>query len=479
MEDEITIDLDILSVIRVIIKKIWIVLYVGVICAIGLDTFYIVTYQPEYQTSSQFLVTVKENATYNTWTTIISTQEMAEKFSYLLSSSVMAKEVADNLNFDTLPGVIETSVLDESSIVTVNVKADSPINAYNIMNNLISSYSDVSMHMDEDAILEPLDEIRLPVTPSNHLNSRRNLLIGFAVGAVVSMGLIILYELLKDDIKTEKHVEKKLDISLFGTLYEEKRGYLKFRKKRNILINDITTSFEYVENIKTIRSKLEHYLTTNKMKSVLITSTLENEGKSTLAVNLALSFSKTGAKVLLVDMDLKKPSLHKILTLDQSKIMSLEQTLENKKYQQAVFKNIWGIDVIVNDKTFIDSELLLENIDLNDLFNELKKHYDYIIVDSAPVLAGEDTAILSSKIDATLFVTRQNYGKVRYINDAIDLIKDTGGNLIGCILTRCFKLPFTKMVNYGHYHNYYGNHYRKLFKESQEEIKKSQGDLNG
>ena len=258
MEDEITIDLDILSVIRVIIKKIWIVLYVGVICAIGLDTFYIVTYQPEYQTSSQFLVTVKENATYNTWTTIISTQEMAEKFSYLLSSSVMAKEVADNLNFDTLPGVIETSVLDESSIVTVNVKADSPINAYNIMNNLISSYSDVSMHMDEDAILEPLDEIRLPVTPSNHLNSRRNLLIGFAVGAVVSMGLIILYELLKDDIKTEKHVEKKLDISLFGTLYEEKRGYLKFRKKRNILINDITTGFEYVENIKTIRSKLEH-----------------------------------------------------------------------------------------------------------------------------------------------------------------------------------------------------------------------------
>lgn len=67
-------------------------------------------------------------------------------------------------------------------------------------------------------------------------------------------------------------------------------------EKRNILINDITTSFEYVENIKTIRSKLEHYLTTNKMKSVLITSTLENEGKSTLAVNLALSFSKTGAK---------------------------------------------------------------------------------------------------------------------------------------------------------------------------------------
>lgn len=478
MEDELTIDLDILSIIRVIIKKFWIILYLAIICAIVTDVFFTLNYTPVYQTTSQFLVTAKENSTYSSKMTIISTKEMAEKFSYLLSSSVMAKEVAKNLGYTSLPGTIETSVVGESSILLVTVSADSPLNAYNIMNNLISSYDNVSKHMDDSALIEPLDNIRMPTYPSNAVNSKRNLMLGFGGGALVSLGIIVLLELLKDDLKTEKHVEKKLDIKLFSTLYEEKRNYFKVKRKRSLLINDIATSFEYIENIKDIRFKLAHFLTTNNLKSVLITSTFENEGKTTLAVNLALSLVKTGAKVLLIDMDLKKPSLYKIFELNKDDIISFEQMLKLKDYHQAINKNLMGVDVLVNSQSYTDSELLIDNSKLEQLFQNLKKEYDYIIVDSAPVLVAEDTVGLSSKVDATLFVARENYGKVRYINDAIDLIKEIDGNLIGCVLTRCFKLPFSKVVNYGRYHGYYENRYKKLFKDSQKEVKLQQGDIN-
>lgn len=478
MEDELTIDLDILSIIRVIIKKFWIILYLAIICAIVTDVFFTLNYTPVYQTTSQFLVTAKENSTYSSKMTIISTKEMAEKFSYLLSSSVMAKEVAKNLGYTSLPGTIETSVVGESSILLVTVSADSPLNAYNIMNNLISSYDNVSKHMDDSALIEPLDNIRMPTYPSNAVNSKRNLMLGFGGGALVSLGIIVLLELLKDDLKTEKHVEKKLDIKLFSTLYEEKRNYFKVKRKRSLLINDIATSFEYIENIKDIRFKLAHFLTTNNLKSVLITSTFENEGKTTLAVNLALSLVKTGAKVLLIDMDLKKPSLYKIFELNKDDIISFEQMLKLKDYHQAINKKLMGVDVLVNSQSYTDSELLIDNSKLEQLFQNLKKEYDYIIVDSAPVLVAEDTVGLSSKVDATLFVARENYGKVRYINDAIDLIKEIDGNLIGCVLTRCFKLPFSKVVNYGRYHGYYENRYKKLFKDSQKEVKLQQGDIN-
>ena len=478
MEDELTTDLDILSIIRVIIKKFWIILYIAIICAIGTDVFFTINYKPIYQTTSQFLVTAKENSTYSSKMTIISTKEMAEKFSYLLSSSVMAKEVAKNLGYASLPGTIETSVVGESSILSVTVNADSPLNAYNIMNNLILSYNNVSKHMDDSALIEPLDNIRMPSYPSNAVDSKRNLMLGFGGGALVSLGIIVLLELLKDDLKTEKHVEKKLDIKLFGTLYEEKRNYFKVKRKRSLLINDIATSFEYIENIKEIRFKLTHFLTNNDLKSVLITSTFENEGKTTLAVNLALSLAMTGAKVLLIDMDLKKPSLYKIFGLNKNEIISFEKMLKLKDYHQAINKNLMGIDVLANSQSYIDSELLIDDSKLEQLFQNLKNEYDYIIVDSAPVLVAEDTVGLSSKVDTTLFVARENYGKVRYINDAIDLIKEIDGNLIGCVLTRCFKLPFSKVVNYGRYHGYYENRYKKLFKDSQKEVKLQQGDMN-
>ena len=369
-------------------------------------------------------------------------------------------------------------MVGESSILSVTVNADSPLNAYNIMNNLILSYNNVSKHMDDSALIEPLDNIRMPSYPSNAVDSKRNLMLGFGGGALVSLGIIVLLELLKDDLKTEKHVEKKLDIKLFGTLYEEKRNYFKVKRKRSLLINDIATSFEYIENIKEIRFKLTHFLTNNDLKSVLITSTFENEGKTTLAVNLALSLAMTGAKVLLIDMDLKKPSLYKIFGLNKNEIISFEKMLKLKDYHQAINKNLMGIDVLANSQSYIDSELLIDDSKLEQLFQNLKNEYDYIIVDSAPVLVAEDTVGLSSKVDTTLFVARENYGKVRYINDAIDLIKEIDGNLIGCVLTRCFKLPFSKVVNYGRYHGYYENRYKQLFKDSQKEVKLQQGDMN-
>ena len=212
--------------------------------------------------------------------------------------------------------------------------------------------------MDDSALIEPLDNIRMPSYPSNAVDSKRNLMLGFGGGALVSLGIIVLLELLKDDLKTEKHVEKKLDIKLFGTLYEEKRNYFKVKRKRSLLINDIATSFEYIENIKEIRFKLIHFLTNNDLKSVLITSTFENEGKTTLAVNLALSLAMTGAKVLLIDMDLKKPSLYKIFGLNKNEIISFEKMLKLKDYHQAINKNLMGIDVLANSQSYIDSEVI-------------------------------------------------------------------------------------------------------------------------
>lgn len=187
----------------------------------------------------------------------------------------------------------------------------------------------------------------------------------------------------------------------------------------------MSTSFSFVESFKKLRNLLEHEHRRHGAKVFLITSVLENEGKSTVAANLALSLAKTSKKVLLVDADLRKPAQYKILerrgleTAEFSDVLAGDAPLSDAVH----FDKEYGIYTIFNQSTERDSTELLRRKQTVRILQALREKMDYIILDSAPVSMVADAELLAEYADAVLLTVRQDYARTADINDAIDPIE--------------------------------------------------------
>ena len=122
---------------------------------------------------------------------------------------------------------------------------------------------------------------------------------------------------LRDTVKCEADVEQKLDTRLLATVRHEKKQKTLRNRKTSILITNATTGFAFVETFKRLRTRVDYLMRRAQGRTILVTSLLEDEGKSTVAVNLALAMARRHKNVLLIDLDMKKPALYKLLDRQQ------------------------------------------------------------------------------------------------------------------------------------------------------------------
>ena len=199
-------------------------------------------------------------------------------------------------------------------------------------------------------------------------------------------------------------------------------------------VNTAESSFataNLFESMNKLASKVEQVSNEHDYKTFLITSSLENEGKSSVAVNLAISLAKNKHKVLLVDGDMKKPALHKIFEKEVDK--SLVDVLDkNESWQDCIVSlEREQIDVIFSCADDESQEMLAEKF--GEFINKVKEEYEYIIVDSAPSRYIQDTTMIASLCDATFVVVQQNNATCKVINDTIYYLVNNNANVIGTI----------------------------------------------
>ena len=191
-------------------------------------------------------------------------------------------------------------------------------------------------------------------------------------------------------------------------------------------------------------------------KVFMITSTLPNEGKSTISLNTALMLSKEGKKVVLLDLDLRNPSLYRLLN-DKEIPYQIGEYLDGK----ASLKDIiihdqdMNIDMILGTQSFENSISMLSGHYLSALIKELKQLYDYVIIDVPPLLIMQDALIVAKYSDSTLIVIKQDYAKTYEIMDAIDELYEIDRHIIGCVFNCVEKSIFDKMSSsYGYGYGY-------------------------
>ena len=182
-----------------------------------------------------------------------------------------------------------------------------------------------------------------------------------------------------------------------------------------------------------LRSKVEASSDKHGYKSFMITSCYENEGKSSVAANLALALAKNGHKTILVDCDFNKPAVFKIFDLDGSK--SLNKAIEGPTSWRSQVETLdrIGLDLLPCSQDGLKSELFTNSKKLDAIMKELREEYEFVIVDTCPAYMLNEPMALNEMMDATLFVVRQDYATSDVINETVKRLTYVKDNVLGII----------------------------------------------
>lgn len=453
--------IDLISMLKDIGRE-WItILLLSIAAALFADIWICATYQPEYKTSTTFVVTAK-GMNSNIYQNLSSTKDLAQQFTEILGSNVLKKKVAQDIGVNSLD--VETSVdlVPETNLITLSVKAKTAAESYRVLRSVMENYNTVSDYAIKNVIIETIQQPSVAMSPSNPLNEKRMVLKVFLIAAGCLIVLVAGISYIRDTIKNPGEVSSKLDTRLLGTIaYEKKSKSLSINRKKgylSMLISNPLRSFAYVESSKMAASRVRSYMDKEQAKVLLVTSVMENEGKSTVAANLALSLAQEGNRVMLMDCDFRKPAQFKIFDVRDNEETDLGDVLINHKSADRIIRN-WNdsnLYMILNKTSSNSIETLLKSTTLKQIIAFCRERMDYVVVDTSPLALVADTEELAQMTDASVLVVRQDTVLAKDINDAIDILNNTRGKVIGCILNGT-----ASQSTGGNSHYRYGGHYGK------------------
>ncbi|HXG49658.1 MAG TPA: polysaccharide biosynthesis tyrosine autokinase [Methylomirabilota bacterium] len=268
-------------------------------------------------------------------------------------------------------------------------------------------------------VIDPAEPSLRPVRPRKVLN----IALGVIVGLVVGVGLAFFIEYLDTSVKTIDDVERALQAPVLGVI-PQNVGYLIYEGPDS----------PHAEAYRVLRTNILFSQKDPSLNTITIVSAGAGEGKSTTSFNLATVFAQNGARVIIVDSDLRRPSLHKILKV--SNAIGLTNYLLKQNTLEEVIQTtpVPTLDFMPSGKLPSSSMGVLSSSQMKELIRDLKRRYDYVFFDSPPIMGVSDASILASEVDMVLHVIQyRRYPQPMTIR-AKQMIEKVGGNLIGIVL---------------------------------------------
>lgn len=277
----------------------------------------------------------------------------------------------------------------------------------------------------------------------------KSLLVGFGAGALAGIAILLLLDRIDDRMASFSEFQHHFSENVLGQIPREKT------KGDVTLLQPDDARHIFAESYRNIRSSIFFMPYDGpRPKTLLLTSAVPNEGKSTISANLAITMALSGARTLLIDGDLRRGALREKFGIS-SRIGFAEVLKQEVNWKEVVVPTSYpNLTLLPRGKTLSQpsEHLLRESTD--QLLREIYDNYDYILIDSSPVLAADDTTSLAPKIDATLFVVRLSYTSARLTKKALELLYNRQVNVPGVILNYVdTSLPEYYYYQYSEYYN--------------------------
>ncbi|MCD8049353.1 MAG: polysaccharide biosynthesis tyrosine autokinase [Clostridia bacterium] len=472
-DDEITIDVG--ALFHRLIENWRIIIASMLVCALIGVIISAVSYVPSYTSTISYVINAGSTVSttrYITESEFVVAEYLANTYTYVLNSTSLTQKVQAETGIDEdITQYISTKLIDQSNIMEVRVKTPDAQMSFNIAQAIYVYLPELSLAAVKTGSLDVIETPQLALKPDQNNGLQRMGVYGALIGFILSAALLIMIGLMRKPVTNPEMLSSKIDITHVGSIphvnINIKKSLLtgkpKDVKHEPILITNKKTGFAFSETYKTLRTKIERSVKKHGYKTILITSTLENEGKSTVAANIALTLAQNKNKVIIVDCDLRNPSTAKILGIKDRVDTQVADVIEGKApLESAVIRlpNL-NLDIMGGKNSVENSTEMLSESSLPRILDTLKQSYDYIIVDTPPSSLFADAFVIAEYIDASLLVVRQGSAGLDHVINVVGDLAQANENVIGFVFNNVSDgslFSLNRKNKYGYSYYRYGNY---------------------
>ena len=434
------------------IDKIKYIIIATLVCCLigGIYTKFLTV--PMYKSSTTVILGSNQEGTGITQSDISINNNLVSTYAEIIKSRRVLEQVQKELNesytYKELASEISVSSINNTQIIKITVEDNNALNA-KIIANLVAKVFTVEVpelyNLDNVHILDVAIEEDEPY----NINVAKSSIIGGLLGLVLSSGIFFVIYYFDRTAKSVEQVEEVLQMPILGSVEETKN------LKDELVV--ATNPKEIIsEQIRTIRTNLQFTSADEKIKTILITSSIPSEGKSFISSNLATAFAQNNKKVLIVDCDMRKGRVNKIFKISNriglSNLLAYKED-DEENLEDYVFKTkIDNLYVIPRGKIPPNPSELLNSQKTAKLISLLSEIFDYIIFDGPPVNGLSDSLIMSDFVDRTIVVTSLNSAPIELLESTKKMLTNINAKVAGVIVN---KVPRRKSSGKSYY--YYEN----------------------
>lgn len=442
-------------------KAFWVPVALGLILGVFFYFLSIHTYTPSYESKAVFAVSSTDINPYSSYATYYNSsaaEKLTTTFPYVLSSDIMKQLMEEEMGRNFTTSGVSVDSMASSSLFVISSVNQSAKRAYETLCAVVKVYPQAAANILGTITLNVVEEPYLPTEPINPLNPIKPALQAAGAGLLIGLLIIAVLAYLRKTVHSADDLRLLVNVPCLCNMPKIQMKRRSSDQARAIAINNKHLPQTYNDAVRAFRFRLKKELEAQPAKVILVTSTLPNEGKSTVAANLALALAEQQKKVILIDADLRKPSLKKLFNITESSEGLTELLTSDSSVIKPLAIRGSSLLLLAGDKTSDRPQVLLSSSKMAKIIASLREDMDYIIIDTPPAGLLSDAATVSNLVDAAIYVVRQDYANRSTILDSAQMLANMDVRFIGTVLN--FTARGTTLHGYGYGSGYgYGGIY--------------------
>jgi len=421
------------------LRKQWYLVLTLMIAGAAFGVYRAETTPPVYRATSQVFVSLSRGATVQELVQGSDyTQNLVQSYAALASMPVVLNPVIERLGLQTTAKALSRSISADTPldtvIIQISARGDTATRAADVSNAVAEQLSTTIKQLSPQSsqgeavnveVVAPADTPAFPIAPRKRLIVLTMLLAGLVAGTV----LALLRHLLDTRVRTAEDIQEVTDAALLGSIP-------RLRRRDSRVITATSPRSVPSEAYRRVQTNLQFLDASERLTTCVVTSALGGEGKSATAINLALAIAEKGRRVLLIDADMRRPSLADYCGLEEAAGLT---TVLIGKADLSMVTQRWGqptLEVLALGEMPPNPSQLLDSAPMRLLLDEARQSYDLVILDAPPLLPVSDAAVLARLTDGALVVAGCHKLHRRHLIEALATLEAVDARCLGIVANR-------------------------------------------